>query len=418
MAATRRLRSRALTALKIDLLAPPSRAQALRQLGEARIGANDRAGAIDGRNRHRRMVEEAHEAHFGRALRIGAFVARAADDERARGAGRAVGAESELVIEPSRHGLAGAHAQVDIENFGRHLARRRRNRGQKRSAIAGHDVGQLQPARSDLGQIVVEPVGERRIDIGDLAGGVDREETARRVIEIFDRVLQLLEHVLLPLAVAGDIGDRPHRVFRLALALAERTHPHPEPAAVGAVGAGKTNLFLLALAFARRLQQPEHRLRHVGIADEDALDRANVLRRRRARQRQIGGIGIDDMAARVGDGDPVISEIGDAADDGVVGRTVGKADDAGGKGKQIEQADHGKQRQQAENIRLGLRAADGGQRDRTATMAPATKSTSRMLPPRRTGSWAAAGGRAADNGRVRRSCTLRIATGRTEIAHS
>ena len=137
------------------------------------------------------------------------------------------------------------------------------NRGQERSAVAGHDVGQLQPARSDFRQIVVEPVGERRIDIGDLARGVDREEAARRVIEIFDRVLQLFEYVLLPLAVAGDIGDRPHRIFRLALALAERTDPHPEPAAVGAVGAGKTDLLLLALAFARRLEQPEHCFRHV-----------------------------------------------------------------------------------------------------------------------------------------------------------
>ena len=83
------------------------RAKALRELGKARIGADDRAGAIDGRNRHRRVVEEAHEAHFGRALRIGAFVARAVDHERAGGAGCAIGAESELVIEPRRHGFAG-----------------------------------------------------------------------------------------------------------------------------------------------------------------------------------------------------------------------------------------------------------------------------------------------------------------------
>src|SRR6202043_2413803 len=98
--------------------------------------------------------------------------------------------------------------------------------------------------------IVMDPVGEPRIDIGDLAGGVDREEAAWRVIEIFDCVLQLLEHVLLPLAVAGDVGDRPYRVFGLALALAERTHPHPKPPAVDAVGAGETDLFLLALALA------------------------------------------------------------------------------------------------------------------------------------------------------------------------
>ncbi len=79
------------------------------------------------------------------------------------------------------------------------------------------------------------------------------------MIEIFDRVLQFLEHVLLAFAVPRDVGDRPHRVFRLALALAERTNPHPEPAALRAVGPGDADLLLLPLAFARGLEQAEHR---------------------------------------------------------------------------------------------------------------------------------------------------------------
>ena len=155
----------------------------------------------------------------------------------------------------------------------------------------------FRPPDADFGQVVIEPVRQRRVDVDDVAGRIDREEAARRVIEIFDRVLQFLEHVLLALAVAGDVGDRPHRVFRLALALAERANPHPQPAAVAAVGAGDADLFLLPLALARRLEQAEHRLRDVGIADEDPLDRAHVLRGRGPRQRQIGGVGIDDVAA-------------------------------------------------------------------------------------------------------------------------
>src|SRR5208283_6200326 len=103
-------------------------------------------------------------------------------------------------------------------------------------------------------------------------GGIDREEPARRMIEILDRVLQFLEHVLLPLAVAGDVGDRPYRVFRLTLAAAERSNPHPQPAAVAAVLAGDTDLFLLPLAFARGLEQAKHRFRHIGIADEDPFN--------------------------------------------------------------------------------------------------------------------------------------------------
>ena len=108
-----------------------------------------------------------------------------------------------------------------------------------------------------------------------------------------------------------------------------------------AVGAGDADLFLLPLAFARGLQQAEHRLRHVGIADEDALDRPHVLRARRAGQREIGRVGIDHMAAR--DRSPRARQgvVGDAADHGIVGVAVGEADDAGGKGEQVEQPDHG-----------------------------------------------------------------------------
>ncbi len=47
------------------------------------------------------------------------------------------------------------------------------------------------------------------------------------MIEIFDCVLQFLKHVLLPLAVTGNVRERPYRVFRLALALTERPDPHP-----------------------------------------------------------------------------------------------------------------------------------------------------------------------------------------------
>jgi hypothetical protein len=42
------------------------------------------------------MMEEAHEADFGGALRIGAVVAGAIDHQRARRAGHAVGAEASL----------------------------------------------------------------------------------------------------------------------------------------------------------------------------------------------------------------------------------------------------------------------------------------------------------------------------------
>ena len=309
------------------------------------------------------MIEEAHEAHFGGAVGIAALVAGTADDQRARRPRRAVGAESELVIEPHRHGLAGAHAQIDVEDFRLHLARHRHDRAQQRGAVAGDDVGELQAAGADLGEIVVEPVRQRRVDIGELAGGIDREEATRRVIEIFDRVLELLEHVLLALAVAGDVGDRPHRIFGFALAGAERAHAHPQPAALAAVMAGDAHLFLLPLTFARRLEQAEHRFGDIGIADEDALDRPHVLRAGGAGQRQIGRIGIDHMAARIGDREAVEGVIGDAPHHGIVEIAVDEADDAGGEGEQVEQADHRQHGEDAENIGLRLRAPERHQPD-------------------------------------------------------
>ncbi|MGY3367489.1 hypothetical protein ACVWZL_004614 [Bradyrhizobium sp. GM2.4] len=183
------------------------------------------------------------------------------------------------------------------------------------------------------------------------------------MIEIFDRVLEFLEHVLLALAVAGDVCDRPHRVSRLALAGAEGPHPHAEPAALAAVIAGDADLFLLPLAFARGFQQAEHRLGDVGVADEDALHGAHVLRTGGAGQRQVGRIGIDHMAARVGHGEAVEGVVGDAPHHGIVEIAIGEADDAGGEGEQVEQADHRQHGEDTEDIGLGLRAPERHQPD-------------------------------------------------------
>ncbi|MGY4452505.1 hypothetical protein ACVWZR_007165 [Bradyrhizobium sp. i1.3.1] len=346
-----------------DRLAGAVEPEGLPELGVARVGAHDVAAAVDGRDRHRRMVEEAHEAHFGGAVGIAALVAGAADDERARRPRCAVGAEGELVIEPHRHGLAGPHAQVDVEDFRLHLARHRHDRGEQRGAVAGDDVGELQPARADLGEIVVEPVRQCRVDIGELACRIDREEAAGRVIEIFDRVLEFLEHVLLALAVAGDVGDRPHRVFRLALPGAERAHPHAQPAALAAVMAGDAHLFLLPFSFARGLEQAEHGFGDVGVADEDALDGPHLLRSAGAGERQIGGVGIDHVAAGIGHGQAVEGVVGNAPHHGIVETAVDEADDAGGEGEQVEQANHRQHGEDAEDIGLRLRAPERHQPD-------------------------------------------------------
>ena len=163
----------------------------------------------------------------------------------------------------------------------------------------------FEPARADLRQILIEPIGERGVEIDDVALVIDREESGRRVIEIIDGVLQFLKDVFLPLALARDVGQRPDRQPPVAPAAAERPDAKPQPARRPALGAGNPHLFLQALAFARRLQQPVDRLGRVGIADEGALDRPQIVGVRGIGQIEIGGIGIDHPAVAVGDDDAV-----------------------------------------------------------------------------------------------------------------
>ncbi|MFK4624332.1 hypothetical protein ACVIWV_001650 [Bradyrhizobium diazoefficiens] len=127
--------------------------------------------------------------------------------------------------------------------------------------------------------------------------------------------------------------------------------------------AGDAHLFLLPLAFPGGLQQTEHGFGDVGIADEDALDGAHVLRARGTGQGQIGRVGIDHMAARIGHGQPVEAMIGDTTHDWIVETAVGEADDAGSEGEQVEQADHRQHGEDTEDIGLRLRTAERHQPD-------------------------------------------------------
>ena len=149
------------------------------------------------------------------------------------------------------------------------------------------------------------------------------------MIEIVDRVLQFLKDILLALALARHVGQRPDSQAAVAAALAERPHPQPQPARRPALQAGDPDLFLQALAFARRLEQPVDGFRGVRVADEHALHRAHLVGIR-IDQVQIGGVGVDDTAVGIGDEDAVEGLIDDRLDQWV-GRTRRRqAQDTGG----------------------------------------------------------------------------------------
>ena len=143
------------------------------------------------------------------------------------------------------------------------------------------------------------------------------------MIEIIDGVLQFLKDIFLPLALARDVGQRPHRQARVAPAAAERTDLETQPARRPALHAGDAHLLLQALAFACRLEQPIDRLRGVGIADEGALDRPHVVGIRGIDEIEIGGIGIDHAAVAVGDDDAVEGAVDHRLDQRIGGRRGG-----------------------------------------------------------------------------------------------
>ena len=81
--------------------------------------------------------------------------------------------------------------------------------GDERGAVFRHDLGELELAAGDVGKVEAEPLGERGVEIVDGAVAVGGEEAGRRVVEIGDGLLHLLEAGLLPLAVGGHLVDLP-----------------------------------------------------------------------------------------------------------------------------------------------------------------------------------------------------------------
>ena len=184
-----------------------------------------------------------------------------------------------------------------------------------------------------------------------------------RVVEIVDRVLQFLEDVFLLLAVARDVGNGPDGGAGIA-ALVARPHPHAQPLAGLALVAADTHFLLQTPPLAGGFQQPVDRLRYVGIADENPLDRTHLGGVGRPDQVHIGLVGIDHAAAAVGHQDAVEGAVDKSLDQGIAGILPGKAQDAGGEREQREHPDGAEDRQQDQDIKRGIASADLQKPDR------------------------------------------------------
>ena len=271
--------------------------------------------------------------------------------------GVAVGAEGDLVEQPHRDRAAAAGLEVDVDDLGLHVARNRRHRGDQRRALARHDVVEPEAAGADLREIMVEPVGQGGVEIDDVAVAFRREEPGRSMIEIIDRVLELLKYVLVPLELARHVGERPDRDAGLALAVAERAHADAQPAAGLALVGTDAHFLLAATPLARSLEQAIDRFGNAGIADEGPLDRRHVGPGG-LDQREVSAIAIDDAAAGIGDQQALTGVVDDRLEQGARRLSTGNAQDPGGERKQEKSAGHGENRQQRQDVRLGIGAAD------------------------------------------------------------
>ena len=125
-------------------------------------------------------------------------------------------------------------------------------------------------------EVVIEPAGERRVHVHDRAVRLRREEAGGRVVQIVDRVLEILEKGLVLVVLTRFVGDAPER--RSGVSAIKRANPDTIPGHVRrSVGRGREPQFLAgATARFRRLCQPVDRFGNVGRAGEKPLDGFNV----------------------------------------------------------------------------------------------------------------------------------------------
>lgn len=148
------------------------------ELQERRIRPQNAAVAIDGRDRHRRIVEEAAETHRGGGGRLlGIPAVLPGQDDGAALTGRAVAHRRDTVDDLYGQALAIGPAQIEIERHRLLETRFRLHRLDQRQPLAGDEIAYGHRARYELGQIEAQPFGKRCIEIEDLAlasGGKSR----------------------------------------------------------------------------------------------------------------------------------------------------------------------------------------------------------------------------------------------------
>ena len=233
-------------------------------LHEGGICLEDGAAIANGGDGHRRGVEKSGKAHFGNPdIFFAVFACGTVDHQGAGGAGAVVLAKSDTVQQTHRQRLTVAAFEVEVELLGFDVPGPTADRADQRRAVTGDNIRQAEPARTNLRQIIVEPSRQGGVEIGDATIRLSREEARRGMVQKINGVLKLLKNILVPLALAGGVGNGPQGEGFAGTAL-QRTRAQAIPAKSAIVGqAGrKAHLFRTALVFTRCLRQTVNRLGH------------------------------------------------------------------------------------------------------------------------------------------------------------
>jgi hypothetical protein len=264
--------------------------------------------------------------------------------------------------------LAVAAPEIDVDDLRAHVPGRSAARRHQRDDVRRRDVGDREAAGADLGEIVVEPGGERGVHVDDGAARIDRQEAGGSMVEVVDRVLEFLEDVLLPLPLVRDVGHRPE-CHGPVTRTGQRPHPDPVPAEIaarGGEGRRETDLLARGPVLAGGLSQAVDRLRHLRRAREQALDRTQAARAVAASEQEVALVRVDDPPPVLHDEAALRGRVRHELGEVVARSPPHELKRADRIGEQKEHARHGEQRHQAVDERRRLLVGDEKKRDKRA----------------------------------------------------
>ncbi len=341
---------------------------AFEETQEGGIGSTDGARPIHRGDGDGGGMEQAREAKFRRA-RLAGFPRRAVEHERISEAAIAA-ALGEAVQDAHGQARAVGLEEVDVEAAGGERRLTPAGAGDERGRILRHDPVELERRGREFGEIDAEPLGERGVEIIDAAFGIGGKEARRRIVEIGDRLLHLLEARLLALPILGDLVHLPDHERRLAPGAGigrQGTHLDAEPLrrglVLGVAWERYAEFFFQRAALLGGARQAEDGLGERRAAGEGTVGRGHRGIGLEPEQAAIGLVGIEHPAGAVGDQRPLRQIVDEGLGDVVTREALAEMQDADGAREQAEHADHGKPGEDREHEGLGHLARHHGEPD-------------------------------------------------------